>query len=316
MGDVHRFAAAAVALALLIVAAPTSSAAPGPTLQTPARQLAGALTCPSEFTHPDKEVVLLVHGTAVTAEEHWGWNYAKHLPETGRDVCSVHLPDRALGDIQVSAEYVVAAVRTLAKAHGPVDVIGHSQGALIPRWAMRWWPDVARSIDDAILLAGPHHGTSSTDGMCSAGSCPPAAWQMMSSSAFIEAVNRDGDLVDGPDVSSLYSLTDELVQPASTAELDGAANVLLQDLCPGRPVHHAGLNSDPVVWELVLPALDRPGGVDVADHDPATCLQPWYEGMTAADAVGGNVLLYGNGFVALSEHEQVDEEPPLRPYAD
>jgi triacylglycerol lipase len=312
---VHRLAALLVALAAVLVAAPPSTAAPGPALQTPARELAAALTCPSEFVHRDKEVVLLVHGTAVTAEEHWGWNYAKHLPATGRDVCSVHLPDRALGDIQTSAEYVVAAVRHLARKHGPVDVIGHSQGALVPRWAMRWWPDVARNVDDAILLAGPHHGTGSADLSCAGGSCAPAVWQMRTSAALIEAINRDGDVVAGPDVSSIYSATDELVQPSSTAYLDGAANVLVQDLCPGRPVHHAGLNSDPVVWGLVLPALDRPGPVDLADHDPATCLQPWYDGMTAADAIGGNVLLYGNGGQAVAQHEQVGEEPPLRPYA-
>ncbi len=142
---------------------------PGPKLREPASKLAAALTCPQRFTHPKREVVLLVHGTAVTAEEHWDWNYGKHLAATGRDVCEVHLPDRALEDIQTSAEYVVAAVRILARTHGPVDIIGHSQGSIVPRWAITWWPDVRTAVDDVILLAGPHHGTAIADVACAGG---------------------------------------------------------------------------------------------------------------------------------------------------
>ena len=296
-----------VALAVAAIASPSADAAAAPE----------GLSCSTPFAHPDREVVLLVHGTAVTADEHWGWNHGKHLPATGRDVCSIELPNRALTDIQVAGERVAAAITWLAGAHGTaVDVIGHSQGALVPRWAMRWWPEVAAAVDDAILLAGPHHGTTSTEGVCAAGSCPEAAWQMRAGSAFLGALNRDGDVVDGPDVSSIYSATDELVQPASTAFLDGAANVLLQDVCPGRPVHHAGLNSDPVVWALIVGTLDEDGPVDLADVDAATaCTAPWYAPMTAADAIGGNVLLYGNGGLATTEAEQVDAEPPVRDYA-
>lgn len=288
---------------------------PGPKLRVPKAALASALTCPTQFEHRDRDVVLLVHGTAVTAEEHWGWNYAKHLPATGRDVCAVALPDRALGDIQVAAEYVVAAVRALSRTHRSVDVIGHSQGSVVPRWAITWWPDVRKSVDDAILLAGPNHGTAVADVACAAGSCAPAVWQMRTDAELIAALNRGDETPGEVSWSSIYSLTDELVQPASTAVLDGAANVAIQDLCPGRPVHHAGLNSDPVVWELVLATLDAPGAVDPSGFDPTTCLQPWYPSATAADVVGGNVLLYGNGGQALSEHEQVDAEPVLRSYA-
>jgi triacylglycerol esterase/lipase EstA (alpha/beta hydrolase family) len=287
----------------------------GPALEEPADDLAAALRCPSTFTHPDREVVLLVHGTAVTAEEHWGWNYAKHLPATGRDVCTVALPDRALGDIQTSAEYVVAAVRTLAATHGEVDLIGHSQGSIVPRWAIRWWPDVAAAVDDAVLLAGPHHGTVATDVACGAGSCAPAAWQMRPGSDFITALNAGDETPGDVSWSSIYSQTDELVQPFSTAVLDGAANVAIQDLCPGRPVHHAGLNSDPVVWALVLGALDAAGPADASTVDPVSCVKPSYPGATVADVVGGNLLLYGNGALALAQHEQVRSEPALRGYA-
>jgi hypothetical protein len=51
------------------------------------------------------------------------------LNNAGIDVCTVDLPDRALTDIQVSAEYVVYAVRHMREHyHSKVDILGHSQG--------------------------------------------------------------------------------------------------------------------------------------------------------------------------------------------
>src|SRR5207237_1156355 len=82
-------------------------------------------------------VVLLVHGTATTATETWPEGLGKTLPLAGFDWCMVQLPDRALGDIQISNQYVVAAVRTLARrTRRRVDLIGHSQGGLQTRWAI------------------------------------------------------------------------------------------------------------------------------------------------------------------------------------
>ncbi len=138
---------------------------------------------------------------------------------------------------------------------------------------------------------------------------------MRTDAAFIAALNRGDETPGGASWSSIYSQTDELVEPSTTAVLDGAVNVAIQDLCPGRPVHHAGLNSDPVVWKLVLGTLDAPGPVDPSSVGPETCLRPWAPPETAADVIGGNVLLYGNGAQALVQHRQVSEEPPLRAYA-
>ncbi|MGI8493533.1 MAG: hypothetical protein ACR2NJ_12420 [Acidimicrobiales bacterium] len=75
-----------------------------PAYDVPTPALAAALVCPSRFIHPNREPVLLVHGTGLTADESWGWNYAKLLPAAGYDTCEVNLPGGAMGDIQVSAE--------------------------------------------------------------------------------------------------------------------------------------------------------------------------------------------------------------------
>lgn len=312
-----RLIAAVAVLAVLVGTAPASGAETGPALRVPSDELDASLRCPAGFVHPDREPVLLVHGTAVTPEEHWGWNYAEALPAAGFDVCLVRLPDRALGDIQVSAEYVVHAVRTMAAESGStVDVIGHSQGTLEPRWAVRWWPDVRAAIDDLVMLAGPHHGTFSADGSCIAGSCFPAAWQMRHGSTFLGLLNTGDETPGEVEYSSIYSATDELVQPPTTAFLDGASNVLVQDVCPVRPVHHVGLNEDRVVWELTVDALVSEGAADPEGVSSSACFDPFMPNVNALDAISGNLAVYGNGGLAVAAHDTTDREPEPAPYTE
>src|SRR2546423_2595701 len=103
----------ASALAMAIDAPAMGATRSGPPLHARAAGLDGALACPVPFHHPEHPAVLLVHGTATTPEASWSWNYQQSLPAAGWDVCTVRLPDRAMGDIQAASEYVVSAVRTM-----------------------------------------------------------------------------------------------------------------------------------------------------------------------------------------------------------
>jgi triacylglycerol lipase len=305
------------ALAVFAVLVPRPvAAAPvgdGPTLSVAEERLAASLSCPAEFV-PWRDPVLLVHGTATDSRATWSQNYLHVLPTLGFSVCTVDLPDRSLGDIQVAAEYVVHAVRTMAAASGRrVDVIGHSQGTLEMRWALRWWPDIRHLVDDAISLAGPHHGASGADQFCLTGSCAPAVHQMRPPAHFLAALNSSDETPGDVDYTSIFSSNDELVQPPRSAMLDGAVNVLIQDLCPGRPVHHGALLYDAGVFALVLDALSHPGPADPSRFDPATCHQAWMSGVE--EPVTTNVMLYGPALVAVSVHSTVAEEPPLATYA-
>src|SRR5437763_8583861 len=109
-------------VALVAFAAPAAPAraqtAADPALDVPQATLAAALHCPATFSHPSHEPVLLVHGTFATDQENWGFNYDLVLPKLGYDVCTVTLPNRSLGDIQVSSEYVVYAIEHMAAASG------------------------------------------------------------------------------------------------------------------------------------------------------------------------------------------------------
>jgi len=303
----------AAAAALVALAVNPAVAADGPGLSVPEDLLASSLSCPARFAE-GHDPVLLVHGTATNTRDTWSWNYLRALPALGIPVCTVDLPDRALGDIQVSAEYVVHAIRRVSAASGQrVDVIGHSQGTLEVRWALRWWPEIRTLVDDDISLAGPHHGASGADQVCATGSCAPAAQQMRTGTRFLAALNSGDETPGDVDYTSVFSADDELVQPPESAKLDGAVNVLVQDLCPGRFVHHAGLVHDPAVYSIVFDGLVRPGPADPSRFDPAACHQAWMPGVT--EPVTGNLMLYGWALVAVGTHDTVDSEPPLAPYA-
>lgn len=308
-----------VVAALVPVAGSAARAAEGPALESDPQAMADALECPDTFDPDDGfDPLLLVHGTFATPEENWGWNYAAALPAQGWDVCTVRLPERSNVDIQVSSEYVVYAIRQMAARSGePVDVMGHSQGGLQPRWAVKWWPDVQAAVDDLVMLATPNHGTVPADLAYEFG-CFPACYQMASQSHFIAALNRDDETPGDISYTSLYSLTDELVQPAApdpTAAIDGAENILVQDLCPGRPVDHLGFAYDAVVYSMVIDALTNPGPADPTRFDPLTCAQVWFDGIDPSvfpTLVTDNALTdaFGGG-----ERGGPGDEPPLKDYA-
>jgi hypothetical protein len=309
----RKAAAMVVVLAVLMLASPRPAAAADPALSVPEAELDAALTCPATFQAAGREPVLLVHGTGATPEENWGWNYASVLPQQGWDVCTVRLPNRSLGDIQVTSEYVVHAVRTIAERSGrKVVVLGHSQGGLQPRWAVRWWEAARAAVDDLITLAAPNHGTAAADAACVAG-CFPSAHQMKQGSAFITALNSGDETPGEVSYTSIYSLTDELVQPAApapTAALAGASNILLQDLCPGRPGEHALLAADAVVYAMVTDAFLQPGPADPARFDPATCLRTSFDGVSAGPLLD---LTFENR--RFPDFQPSATEPPLAPYA-
>ena len=313
-----RFIRTGLAVTALAAIVPALAMA-DPRLDVPAGALRAALQCPARFVHRDHEPVLLVHGTGLTADESWAWNYELALPRSGFDWCAVTLPDRELGDIQVSTEYVVYAIeRMYALSHRKVAVITHSQGGMEGRWALRWWTRARAETGDLIDLASPNHGIYAANGCADSGNCWPAVWQMASGSHFLKALNSVSETPGAVSYTQIYSQTDELVEPSSTAPLTGAANtanVAIQSICPGRVVHHAGLLSDPVVWELVLDALTHPGPANPGRIDRGACLQATMPYVSAEDVALGTAFLYGRAVIAFNQHPGVKSEPPLKRYA-
>jgi triacylglycerol lipase len=259
--------------------------------------------------------VLLVHGTFTTPEESWDPGYFKVLPELGTPACTIDLPGRALEDAQASAEYVVYAIREMARRAGRrVSVIGHSQGALHPLWAMRFWPDVGAKVSDSIGLAGPFQGTQAANTSCGGGSCFEAAWQMRPGSAFLTALFA-APLPETVEYTSIATQFDQLVIPQPQAStLRGKPPILVQDVCPGRPVEHTFVLYEAVTFALVLDALGHAGPADPARVDPLVCAERTMPGADNPAALATAPEFAAAFAQGSTVGPQVDREPPLRCY--
>lgn len=258
-----------------------------PPLQTSQAELDASLHC-TAFEHADKPPVLLVHGTTVTGTEQYTAFYTPQLVELGFDVCIVTYPDRGLGDMQVSAEYVVNALRSIYTETGrKVAMIGHSQGGLMPRWAIKFFPSARQALADFVMIAGPNHGTTialpgilaeSLSGLLgldrlSQGLAPEAVYQFEPGSDFVTALNAEDETPGEIDYTALYTLYDEIVRPVvpePTAALDfeqgnpQVSNILLQDVCPAHLSEHFAIGTaDSLAFVLAVDAISNPGPADV-----------------------------------------------------
>jgi hypothetical protein len=311
----------ALTLLLLLVATGTAvpshaaPSGPGPRLRAPEARLDAALACHGDIGPSTRTPVLLVHGTAVTSQENWR-TYVPWLRGTGRGVCTVELVRRGTVDLQRSVERVVHAVRTVAGRHeGPIDVVGHSQGGTQPVYALKFWPDLAALVDDYVGLAPLLQRSLFGELRCQTPCGEPIQQTRPDSSWFRRFVAHP--LPAGPSYTTVASTYDEVVVPAPQAShLDGARNVVLQDLCgPQKVVDHYSFAVDGTTADVVLDALDHRGPAD-PDRLPAdTCSQVHPRGVspllvaeTGAFAVLGMVAHSGE------DGRNVSEEPPLRCY--
>jgi hypothetical protein len=146
-----------------VAAFPAAAGASGPGLDVPISTLASAIACHGDLASAGPAPVLLVPGTTLTPQVNFSWNYEKVFTAEGRPWCAVTIPGHGMGDIQVAAEYVVYAIRTMAARAGRrVSILGYSQGGMSPRWALKWWPDTRALVDDLVSIDGSNHGTLDT----------------------------------------------------------------------------------------------------------------------------------------------------------
>src|SRR4051794_14845166 len=90
---------------------PATAMGADPPLSVPTTQMAAALTCSAGVDGAARAPVLLLQGTGANAKDNWSWTYEPAFDELGIPWCQMDLPDHATGDIQVSGEYVVYAIK-------------------------------------------------------------------------------------------------------------------------------------------------------------------------------------------------------------
>jgi triacylglycerol lipase len=181
-----------------------------------------------------------------------------------------------------------------------------------------------------VTAAATHHGATGTpDGAtrCLQEGCPPAIWQQAAGSKLLGALNDGRDEPPGRTAyTTIRSAADEVVEPqtgpAPTSALDGAANIRIQHVCPGRATTHIGTAVDSVTIAALADALAHPGPAKVSSS-PAkvsrlpgdVCEHAYGTGLDEARtsqflALAPQLVLQGSGNVPV-----VRREPRVRAWA-
>ncbi|MFJ7076738.1 esterase/lipase family protein [Streptomyces sp. NPDC098781] len=240
-------------------------------------------SCKPSAAHP--RPVVLVHGTFANSVDNW-LGLAPYLTNRGYCVFSLdygQLPGvpffHALGPIDKSAEQLSAYVDSVLAATGAAeaDVVGHSQGGMMPRYYVKFLGGAAK-VNALVGIAPSNHGTTlagftnllpyfpGAQDLLSAAT--PALAQQVAGSDFMTRLNAGGDTVPGVRYTVIATKYDEVVTPWRTQFLTGpdVKNVLIQDRCAIDISEHALLGlTDRIAFHEVANALDP------ARATPTTC---------------------------------------------
>jgi triacylglycerol esterase/lipase EstA (alpha/beta hydrolase family) len=292
---------AAIAVSVGLVA-PAASAGQAPKRPLPVGNLGDALvaelltpgamppgandwSCKPSRRHPYP--VVLVHGTLANAAFSWqaispmlvNAGYCVYAFNYGA-TANTNLRFFGLDHIAVSAQQLATFTDQVLAATGArkVDMIGHSQGGMMPRYYLRFLGGAAK-VHTLIGLAPSNRGSDfyglvNLANLLVAFGAPPvdipecgACGDQMAGSAFLAQLNAGHDTEPGVNYVVIETTHDEIVTPYQSTFLVGSnvQNILLQNACSDDPVGHAGLIYDSVVLSYIVNALGR----DVPGFKPA-----------------------------------------------
>lgn len=237
-------------------------------------------SCRPSAAHP--RPVVLVHGTWLNKYD----DFAKISPElkkTGYCVYALNYGAslnllglnpalRGTGDIRQSAKELSAFVARVLSSSGAskVDIVGHSQGGMMPRQYLKFNGGADR-VHTLVELGATNHGTT-LDGLGSLTRqlgivqygwplLGVAAEQQVVGSEFLNALNAGGDTVPGVTYVVIATRYDEVTTPYESTFLTagpGATvhNITLQDGCPIDASDHLSMVYSPRAVGIIKQGLD------------------------------------------------------------
>ncbi|MFK0111080.1 esterase/lipase family protein [Streptomyces sp. NPDC091217] len=231
-------------------------------------------SCRPSAAHP--RPVVLVHGTLGNSVDNW-LSLAPYLEDRGYCVFSLDYGQLdgvpvfyGLGPIDKSAEQLSAFVDKVLAATGAAkaDLVGHSQGGMMPRYYLKYLGGAAK-VNALVGLAPDNHGAT-LSGLTNLLPYFPGASDLIKAttpgladqipgSAFLTKLNAGGDTVSGVHYTVIATKYDEVATPWQSQYLSGSDvdNVLLQDLCPLDLSEHVAIGLfDRIAFHEVANALD------------------------------------------------------------
>jgi triacylglycerol esterase/lipase EstA (alpha/beta hydrolase family) len=251
-----------------VVAATGGSAAADPSAKYPTWPIppAGAndWSCVPGADRPYPAVI--VHGTFGDSKSLLD-NLSWALKQDGYCVFSLDYGNRATGPIEESAAQLDAFVDDVLASTGAakVQVVGHSQGGMLPRY---WIKNLGGDglVEDLVGLVPSNHGTTVNDGFDSSPWCVSCD-QQRAGSDFLTALNSPDETPGDVDYTQVTTRYDQVVVPYTSAFLAEDArstDITLQDRCPVAVTEHLTIPMDPQAIAWVLHAFDREGPADPA----------------------------------------------------
>lgn len=231
-------------------------------------------SCRPSAAHP--RPVILVHGTLGNSVDNW-LSLAPYLEDRGYCVFSLDYGQlsgvpvfHGLGPIDKSAEQLSAYVDKVLSATGAAkaDLVGHSQGGMMPRYYLKFLGGAAK-VNALVGLAPDNHGAT-ISGLTNLLPYFPGASDLIKAttpgladqipgSAFLTKLNAGGDTVPGVHYTVISTKYDEVATPWQSQFLTGSDvhNVLLQDLCSPDLSEHVAIGLfDRIAFHEVANALD------------------------------------------------------------
>ena len=253
-------------------------------IQAPDSAPAGSndFSCEPNPKHP--HTVVLVHGLAANRTVNWS-TMSPFLANRGFCVFALTYGERdgvsfpgyqpgGMKRMQRSAQELSRFIDRALDATGArkVDIVGHSQGSLMPNYFVKFM-NGDEVVDDYVGVTPLWDGTNpaglaTLDGIGQAlgfeqvtyealePSCASCR-QFLSSSKFIAKMSSGGGpRVPGVDYTMVMTKNDELVSPWQSGYMDGANNLVVQDQCIQDQSEHLSVIYDPITAYDILNALD------------------------------------------------------------
>jgi triacylglycerol esterase/lipase EstA (alpha/beta hydrolase family) len=236
---------------------------------------ANNFSCKPSSAHPYP--VVLVNGTLENMNDEWQ-SASPILANHGYCVFAFNYGAapgsdfQGTGNIAASAQTLATFVSQVLAATGAakVDLVGHSQGGMMPRYYINFLGGASK-VDKLVALAPSNYGTT-LDGLVAlaqkiglfapvssslAKTCE-ACLQQVQGSSFLATLNAV-PTVPGVSYTVIETRDDEVVTPYTNAFLPSAANVTnitVNNQCWSDFTDHTEIAYDPVAMADMLNALD------------------------------------------------------------
>lgn len=298
-------------------------------------QLREVIYIPETFTYGKKPPIIGVPGTGSTGCLTFASNFFKLWRDVPyADPVWLNIPGFMLADAQVNAEYIAYAINYISgiSSGKHVAVIAWSQGNIDTQWAFKYWPSTRSVVTDFISISPDFHGTSLAYLVCPGFPsllCVPGVIQQDYHSKFIATLRSDGGDSAYVPTTTIYSATDEIVQPQSGSSASailkdarhvGVSNNEVQTVCHARPAGlfytHEGVLYNPLAHALAVDALTHSGPGKLSRLNLAeVCGEVVAPGLSLADvlATEGTIPVAGAAIAAFVP--KTDKEPAIMAYA-